>query len=81
MISRMKYFLTDFRYTMKNRIIASSARTAIHARDRVESIKSQNMITGNIWSFLFLFLKNHSTKTGKKAISQNQKLVGLSKRN
>ena len=48
MISRMKYFLTDFRYTMKNKTIASMARTAIHARDRVESIKSQNMITGNI---------------------------------
>ena len=66
---------------MKNRIIASRAQTAIHARDRVERIKSQNIITGNIWSFLLLFLKNHSTKTGKNAINQNPKLVGLSNKN
>lgn len=43
----MKYFLMDFRYNMKNRITASSAQIAIHARDRVEKIKSQNIIVGN----------------------------------
>jgi hypothetical protein len=47
-INRMKYFLTDFRYKMKNKTMVSSARTAIHARDRVEMIKSQNIIAGNI---------------------------------
>ncbi len=47
-INRTKYFLTDFRYTIKNKIIASNARTAIHARDQVEKIKAQNIITGNI---------------------------------
>lgn len=48
MTSRIKYFLIDFRYDMKNRTIASNARTAIHARDRVEKIKSQNSIVGKI---------------------------------
>ena len=71
----------DFRYNMKNSTIASNARTAIHARDHVDSIKSQNAITGNIWSFLFLFLKYQSTNTGKNAINQNPKLVGLSNKN
>ena len=76
-----KYFFTYFRYNMKNRIITSNARMAIHARDRVEKIKSQNIIVGNIWSIFFLFLKNHSTKTGKNAINRNPKLVGLSNKN
>jgi hypothetical protein len=54
---------------------------AIHARDRVEKIRSQNIIVGIIWSIFFLFLRNHSTNTGKNAINQNPKLVGLSNRN
>jgi hypothetical protein len=33
---------------MKNKTIASNAQTAIHARDRVERIRSQNIITGSI---------------------------------
>lgn len=47
-ISRMKYFLMDFRYNMKNNTIASNTRIAIHARDHVEKIKSQNIIVGKI---------------------------------
>jgi hypothetical protein len=66
---------------MKNSTIASIAHMAIHARDRVERIRSQNITDGNIWSFLFLFLKYQSTNTGKNAINQNPKLVGLSNKN
>jgi len=66
---------------MKNNAMASNARMAIHARDRVEKIRSQNIIVGIIWSIFFLFLRNHSTNTGKNAINQNPKLVGLSNRN
>ena len=66
---------------MKNRVITSSTRTAIQARDQVEKIKSQNIIIGIIWSFLLFVLRYHSTKTGKNAINQNPKLVGLSNRN
>ena len=66
---------------MKNNTIASNTRTAIHARDRVEKIRSQNIIVGIIWSIFFLFLKNHNTNTGKNAINQNPKLVGLSNKN
>ena len=61
--------------------MASTIRTAIHARDRVERTSSQNIIVGNIWSIFFLFLRNQSTNTGKKAINQNPKLVGLSNKN
>ncbi len=45
-ISGMKYFLMDFRYSIKNSTNTSSIRIAIHARDRVERINSQNSIVG-----------------------------------
>jgi hypothetical protein len=61
--------------------MASSAHTTIHARDRVDRIKSQKNNIGKICSFRFFFFKNQSTNTGKKAINQNQKLVGLSNKN
>ena len=77
-INRMKYFLMDFRNKMKNKVITSNARIAIHARDRVDTINSQNITIGNNWSFRFLFLRYHNTKTGKNAINRNPKLVGLS---
>lgn len=80
-INGMKYFLTDFRYNMKNNTIASNARIAIQARDHVDKINNQNTITGAIWSFLLLFFKKPSINTGKNAINQNQKLVGLSNKN
>ena len=63
---------------MKNRIIASIARIAIPARDQVERIKAQKNIVGNNRSIRFFFLRNDSVNTGKNAVSQNQKLVGLS---
>jgi hypothetical protein len=66
---------------MKNNTIASKARIAIHARDRVENIRSQNIIVGNNWSFHHFFLRKPNTNTGKNAINQNPKLVGLSKIN
>jgi hypothetical protein len=66
---------------MKNSMIVSKTRTAIPARDRVERINNQNKITGRICSFRLFFLRNHNTNTGKKAINQNPKLVGLSNKN
>ena len=78
---RVKCFFTLFFYIIKKRIIASNARTTIHARDRVERIKSQKNNTGRICSFHFFFLKYPRTKTGKNAINQKPKLVGLSNKN
>ena len=43
----MKYFLTRFRNSMKNRTITSNAQIQIHARDRVERINNQKNIIGN----------------------------------
>lgn len=79
--NRIKYFWIDFRYSIKKIVIASNNRTAIHARDRVEKINSQKIIVGNTKSFQFFFLEYHNINTGKNAISQNQKLVGLSNKN
>jgi len=43
----MKYFLSGFRYNMKNKAIASIAHITIQARDQVEKIKAQKNIVGN----------------------------------
>ena len=73
--------LIDFRWRMKKIATTSMANITIAALDRVERTSNPNSIVYPICFLILFFLRNQRAKTGKKAISRNPKLIGLSKRN
>jgi hypothetical protein len=81
LISSQSHFLREFRCRKRARAKNSRPKKAIAALDQVERTNSQNAIEKNICFFRDFLLRKPSAKTGKKAINQNQKLIGLSKRN